>query len=129
METKIETYVEFNCGVRFFPEGSHAQTEGYDLRGVVIPDDAWAYRFYTLERKITQDSGETFEKTSDRQKLTGWHYINATVFTIDGILGDEHQILRANMRCNNWEHVVQCRFGNWQPFEDDDKVVTLELAT
>jgi hypothetical protein len=35
----------------------------------------------------------------------------------------------SNMECNKWDKVVQCRTGNFQSFEKNDKVITLKEKT
>ena len=124
METKIEKYVTFRTGVRFFPEDYNKGVDDYSLDGVSMPDDAWAYRFYTVERKVTQDGDERFEKVSKPFNVTGWHYIQAEIKTSDDLDPVEHFILLSNMRGNGWDKVVKCRFGNYQPFESNDVIAT-----
>jgi hypothetical protein len=42
---------------------------------------------------------------------------------------DRYEILVSNMECNKWDKVVQCRTGNFQSFEKNDKVITLKEKT
>lgn len=45
---------------------------------------------------------------------------------LDQVRAMGFDILASNMRANGWPTVIRCRTGNWQPFDDDDRL--LEVA-
>jgi hypothetical protein len=60
---------------------------------------------------------------------SGRYYIGGTLYTVEQLehrmaaTGEDFKILASNMRGNRWGRVIECRTGNWQPFEADDWIV------
>ena len=124
IEVIMEKYVQFNMPGSFYPEECIVKVDSYTIDGVQVPQYAYAYRFYSIEKKLVIVDGETFKKTSGRLNETGWFYINGEVLTLDDIPDDdEHRILRFNMRSNGYKYIVRCNMGNYQPFNSDDAIV------
>ena len=90
-----------------------------------IPPAAFAYRFYNVAKEtVTLDGGEVMTVYGKLRSVSGWHYPEAQVFTVDEVkaLHDcDHDI--RNMAANGWARMVRSRHGNWQPFGDDDRLV------
>ena len=112
-------FVEFMVFTgRFFDENTVAQVEQRSIQGVEIPEQTYAYRFYSRDVKSTEDGGEVFEKWSDPYNKSGYTFMGGIIRTVDTIPDTpEFSILRDNMRINQWPSVVQTRFGSFRNFD------------
>lgn len=90
----------------------------------VAPEHSFCFSFYDVEE--TPDLGPDFTVHPKPKNRSGKHYIDGEVFTLEQVqgLGGDHGNLVANMTGNGWARVVRCRTGNWQPFEDNDQIVS-----
>lgn len=84
----------------------------------------YGFQFFTKAR--TDE-----ELDSKEVKRSGTYFINGTILSLDEIEREGNpgnRILINNMRCNGWDKIVRtmppCCWT--QPFEEDDKIITLE---
>jgi hypothetical protein len=123
---EVQQRVEYQFpGVLFAETSSKRVTMRDPLEAVVMaPDESFAFRFYEVTE--APDLGKEFNVTSVPRNFSGWHYIDAQIFTLEDVdaMGDDFHILASNMRCNGWDRVVRCRTGNFQPFETSDTIVS-----
>jgi hypothetical protein len=127
-ETEIVTYV------KYLSPGSFVANE--DVRGVTSRDPASAARnapesafgFTFHERVIirTEVAGEVVTTRRAERNPSPVHYIDGEVMTAEQVacLPERHDILLSNMRGNHWDRVVRARGGWFQPFSEDDVIVS-----
>lgn len=88
------------------------------------PEGAYCFTLYDTEE--APDLGSDFNVTAKRKNVSGRFYLGGRVYTLEQVkaMGEEYRILAANMRGNGWERAIRCITGNWQPFTDDDLLIT-----
>lgn len=123
VESSTKWYVEFLHPGSFYPEESRIEIASQGAQ-FDIPESAYAYTIYSVETRTTTVESEVFEKKI-RTTIPGRVYIGGEVLTLDDLPDtSEFSILRGNMRSNNYERVIRCRTGNYQPFTAEDKQVS-----
>jgi len=124
---KIKTFVDFSLPGVFMPEHSVHEVESRDVDNLAIPKSAFAFKFYDV--KYFDDDGDTL--SSGQLNVSPRHYVNARKMTLENVMSEypDAKILHSNMRCNDWDVVVLCRTGNFQPFGEGDVLLELESPT
>lgn len=106
--------------VKFFYPGSFMSEESIeeinDRNDIEVPKYAFCYQFFD------EIGGETINKTGRYYFGEVLNIEQVKTLNTDGKL----DILIANMGYNNWDQVIKTRAGNYQPFEDNDKCVSLQ---
>ena len=92
----------------------------------VLPGTCAAFRFYDLVDVVDQPvpavDGVVFRMTYDRLNVSGWHYPQGEIFSLDRIARlaqddpNTYRILHSNMVSNNWTRVVRHRSGGFRPY-------------
>jgi hypothetical protein len=118
--------VEYEFPGSFFPESSSRDIRVRDPRLAVelAPEGAYAFAFYDVADDLP-DLGPEYAVSRKPQNRSARYFIDGRLVTIDDVLAlpGDHDILISNMRANEFERVVRCRTGNWQPFGDDDELI------
>lgn len=113
-------YVRFLFPGSLFPE---ERTQRLESRTAVIdvPANCFAYEFF--DREEVEAGGETLVGSPKNQ--SGRTYFGE-VLTLDDVkrLPGDYGTLISNMECNGWAKVVRTRRGNFQPLNENDRVVT-----
>lgn len=119
METKH--YVTFLCPGAFFPEESTREITVRDPNRIDVPENCFAFEFYDVSR--VEENGEIL--TGMPRNKTGRYYVDARILTQEDVEREfpDKTILLSNMRGNGWKHVVLCKTGNFQPFEQTDALI------
>lgn len=94
----------------------------------VAPESAYCFRFFD---RTDEPAPVTPGYTQIPLKLNqdqGWHYIGGTVYSLEKIqdLAAEDpsfRSLHANAKMGQWPAVINCRTGNWLPFNVEDVYV------
>lgn len=89
----------------------------------LAPKNAFCFTFFDVPD--APDLGEEFTVTPKPQNRSGRYYLGGEVLTLKDVR--EHygaySILLSNMRGNEWDAVIKCRTGNFQPFTSEDVIV------
>lgn len=113
-----KTYVEFSfCGV-VVDNVSSLEVETRDVESLQVPDGAFGFQFFDLLSTMVGND----ELVSSRLNKSPMHYYGGRIMTIDEVRAEmpEEQILIFNMECNGYDRVIQCRYGNFKPFNAGD---------
>ncbi len=124
MESNTAHIVEFAVAAGgLVPETVRTQIPARDPSCVVnVPAMAYKYRF--LDMAVTIQNGAVF--TSESGNKSGWYYLPpCRVLTLQQVEAGDDLILAENMRTNGWEHVIETRLGNWQPFLKGDLATSM----
>lgn len=115
--------VEYLLPGTLFPECQTLTIKSRSVKEAVrlAPKNAYCFTIYDVED--APDLGPDFMVTPKAKNRTPRHYLGGKVFTLEEVKALEGDVLARNMEGNGWPHVIQCRTGNWQPFEDDDVLV------
>ena len=107
-----------------FSEASIKEIEVRDPQAIVksLPSDAYGFRFFSIVEKV--DEGVTL--TSDAFDTSGMYFVNGTVYTKSEVEHMNRKILLDNMKSNGWNHVIETRLGNFQPFLSEDTNIITE---
>lgn len=119
-------FAEYSMPGSFLNEEEGRELDARDVAEAIAkaPASAFAFVLYDPPAEVP-DVGPDFRVIPKRQNVSAKHYIDGTVRTLAEIeaRGSEVGMLAANMRGNGWDRVVECRTGNFQPFEDGDQIV------
>lgn len=133
MTTDVHHRAEFQLPGFMFTENVTREIPTRDDADVlaVAPDHAFAFRVCDVPAVVPNMDG--FTVTPIPYNWGPRTFIGGDVFDVDMIESDDRlradlglsddRTLIANARSNGWPRVIRCRTGNWQPFEDDDRVV------
>ncbi len=123
-----QLYIEYLIGGRFFPEYRSQKVDRIDPSlADPVPGD-YAFSFKRRSWRIAKtENGEEFEVDTHWDTVSGMYYIDGVVHTLDEVKALEaetgdHSMLVSNMEGNDWDKVVCCNLGNWQPFEEGDQI-------
>ena len=118
-EETRKTYIEFSHPGAFFSEYTTREVEDRDVWKVVMPDDAFAFRFFDIVATTTDDK---VKLVSSRLNVSPTHYYGGQVFSLAELKRDypESRTLIANITSEENQKAIRCRTGNWQPFEATD---------
>jgi hypothetical protein len=120
--------VEYEFPGSFFSESTTREIAERDpnLAMLIRPVGAYAFRFFDVADDIP-DLGPEYTVVRKPLNQSSRYFIGGDVFTADGVsaLGGDHEILLANMRGNDYKHVIRCSTGNWQVFENGDVVMSI----
>lgn len=116
----LKHYLEIFYPGLLFSESEIKEVENRDPNNVVIPDNAYGYRFF-----------DRIELIREKDTLTGpkKNYSPMTYFgrayTLEEVkkLFPKEEILIKNMIHNHWRVAVKTRMGNWQILRDGDVVI------
>lgn len=88
-------------------------------------DSAFGFSYFDIVSAVVEIGETLIQTTSNRRNISCTYYIDGEVLDIDQVaaLPGDHQIMLDNMRCNDWDRVVRCRSGNFQPFDESDALV------
>ncbi len=116
-----KTYVEFSfCGA-VVDEVLSFEVESRDIGSLRVPDGAFGFQFFD---QLSTMVGKV-ELVSGRLNKSPMHYYGGRVMTLEEVRAEmpEERILILNMECNGYDRVIQCRYGNFKPFDADDVYV------
>lgn len=122
-----KTYANFLFPGSFVPEESLKEVKNRELNELSIPENCFAVEFFDSVTAEVEIDGEIFETSSRRINQSSKSYINATIMTKDDVadeLGNDSTLFR-NMEYNDWNEVIKCVTGNFQPFNKGDIVVNV----
>jgi hypothetical protein len=116
----IKHYVEYLIPGAFFSEREDKAIAKPDPEVALkkAPREAFAFRFWKRnERKIARETLHGQPMYSDKM-----YFIDGQVMTLKDVEKKmpTAESLIANMKMNGWKKVIQCRTGNFQPFEKGD---------
>lgn len=129
MDTEKLTHVVYEHPGSFFAEESGRVVDHRDPQRAAdsAPETAFAFTFHEIVTSTVVVDGEEVVTRSKPLNVSGRYYLGGELLTyaqVEALDGD-HRILLSNMRGNGWDPIIRCRFGNFQPFRDGDKIVTL----
>ena len=89
------------------------------------PQNAYTFTFHDIVEATVLVEGQETTVRSKPINVSGRYFIDGERLNIHqvGMLPGDHRVLLDNMRGNGWTHVVRCRTGNYQPFEDGDQII------
>ena len=118
--------VEFLLPGSFLPESVVRTLDERSVDAATTQVPAGAFCFVLFDVPETPDLGPDFVVTAKRQNVSGRYYLGGDVLTLAEVeaLGPEKRILASNMRGNGWARVIKTRRGNWQPFTDEDALLS-----
>lgn len=109
----------------FFSEHQVKDLDAYSVKEAIqkAPKSAFGFTIYEVEEP--PDLGPDFTVTSKAKNESAMHYLDGDILSIQAVeeLPGDHKILVSNMKGNEWDFVVRCRTGNFQPFKDGDVLV------
>ena len=120
----LAIYVTFLTPGSFFPDESTQKVGIRAIEGLIIPKGCFALYFW--ERTEVEQDGELL--LGSRKNISGSYYLGGEVFDL-ARLKKEHpdkKTVISNLMNNDWDAVVLCPTGNWQPFNKGDIVVPRE---
>jgi len=114
----IKHYVEYYYPGSFFSETSVKEIAQRDVSKIVIPDDAFGFKFF--DRVHAEIDG--VELQSKRLNISQMHFYGGRIMSIEDVRREcpDDRILLANMEYSGWKNIIVCRTGNTQPFRDGD---------
>ena len=122
-KTNLKHYVEFFYPGAFMSESSTQEVTSRDALQVDAPKDCFGYRFFDRQEIVAED-GEVL--MGSPKNHSGIHYFGE-VKTLEDIKNerpDPTGCLERNMESNGWNKVVKTRRGNYQPFREQDILVS-----
>lgn len=122
---KTKTYVEFRSPGSFFSEFSTREVENRDIAALSVPDNAFAFQFFDIVFSETEDG---VALRSGRLNVSPLHYYGGRVLSANEAIQEcgEGSIMSRNIEYNHMDKVIECRFGNWQPFNEGDVFIPTE---
>lgn len=89
------------------------------------PSNAYAFTYHDIVMTTVLVDGRETTVRSEPINVSGRYFIDGERFNVHQIaaLPGDHRVLLDNVRSNGWTHVVRCRAGNFQPFEDGDQII------
>jgi RNase P/RNase MRP subunit p29 len=84
-----------------------------------LPEYAFAFRFYSRTEAVI-DGEKLVGKPKDR---SSYYYPNSKVWTTQELIEAKKESTLITNCENNGGKVVQCNMGNWQIFNEDDKII------
>lgn len=116
----LKHFVEFSYRGAFFSEHSCKEIAERNPALVIVPEGAFAYRFYDQEQMMVGDE----LLTGQCKNYSGYTYFGKT-YTLEEVKREfpQYSILISNMERNGWNKVVKTRIGNWQPLAEGDTVI------
>jgi len=125
----IQTFVEFRIPGVFVSETETRRVKSR-RRPRSIPKYAYCYRFFDQAVGEAELDGEKIEVTGEQRNVSGRYFLGGTVYDRERIPKTrDNRILISNAENNGWNKVIRCRTGNWQPFLEDDQVVSVRKAS
>lgn len=127
---KTEHMVEFIFPGSFFSESSY---EEHNDRTVApnVPARAFGYRFFDRDvYECTREDGKKFEEYGCQKNVSPWVYFGQvkTLAQVEQMARETPKrwdILLSNMRINEYKRIVQTKFGQSIPLNDDDTVLSV----
>lgn len=130
-DLEIHTYVEFSMSGFFFSESTSRMVDNLSREEIVAlaPSNAFAMRTYQVAQgKVAVGHGGKKKVSTEPFNRSPLTYLGGRVVTLDQLKAEgAGEILIANMECNGWPFVIQCRTGNWQPFDPEKGETVLEI--
>ena len=121
-------FVTFRYPGSFMSESSRQCVKSRDPKTFDIPPRAYSFFVSTIEIfKVESPSGERILMEGKPTDVSGENFINAEVLTYDEIVSSmtAKSILAGNMKSNGWMTVAKTRFGQYFPFQENDKIFTV----
>lgn len=135
MNVRTETRVRYyQPGILFPEETTRTAPTGVDPADWARENAPYGAFAFTLSTVMTADPvpdgcGGTFKVTPKTVNETGRYYLGGRLFDRDEVAAldqREHPALLANMRGNDWDTLILCSTGNWQPFTSGDVLLGAE---
>lgn len=108
-----------------FPESTVRDLPEHTVEAAVAvaPEGAYCFTLYEIEEP--PDLGPDFKVSPVAKNRSKRYYLGGRIYNVIEIesMGDDKRTLAANMRGNHWDEIIQCKPGNWQPFEPGDVLV------
>lgn len=133
MDCIRRSYVEFLYPGTLIAEREAEPIALRDPALVEVPEKAFAFRFFDKLTVVVREGAEDIELRSDRINESGMYYLGGEVYSLPELehifpeatvlTQQEATVLTQNMRNNNWVQVIKTRLGNWQPFEEGDRLL------
>lgn len=107
-----------------FPEEYTKPLTAHDPQEALALANEYVYCFMLYDtEEIPTDLGPEFKITAVPKNRSSRYYIGGELFTHDEVVALGVDTVAANMRGNNWDTVIRCRTGNWQPFLEGDTLL------
>ena len=130
VKTRRYTTATFLSPGWFFPEETEREVDTTDLQAIakLAPKGAFCFILQGWVEKTTTVNREDFKKTERDADGTGRFYLGGTVYTLTQLKAKfgndpDKRILLSNAEGNGYGKMIQCRTGNWQPFEKNDQLL------
>lgn len=87
------------------------------------PERAFCFTLYDIEE--APYFGPDYKIVPVPKNKSGRYYLGGEIFTIDQVrvLYGDDSILLSNMQNNDWDRIIRCNTGNWQPFTESDTLI------
>lgn len=120
---KTKHYVEYLYPGAIVTERIVKEVEERSDDVVDPPENCFGYAFFDK----TETEVDKEKLTSGEKNRSGTRFFGQ-VYTLKEVKEKfpEKDILISNIESNNYEKVVQTRCGNFQPFKEEDKIVSSE---
>ncbi|MDD2786294.1 MAG: hypothetical protein PHS79_05425 [Patescibacteria group bacterium] len=125
MQYVRKTYVEFIHPGVVCNVVSKQEIETRDVSRLMVPENAFAFKFHDTISTTVMVDGVEVELTSKCINMSPLHYYGGKVFTLAQLrrkMPDEDILIR-NVERSDSKKVILCRTGNWQPFSETDVFV------
>lgn len=126
-EPRTTTYVTYLLPGAFLSEELTREVPSRDANEAArnAPPSAFAFTFHDVVSAVVTVEGHEYTTRSVALNISPRYYIDAEVMDADAVaaLPGDHRTLLLNMQ-GQWPLVVRCRTGNFQPFEDGDRLVS-----
>lgn len=120
-----KTYIEFLCSGSTFGESSTQEVKTRDVSKVEIPENAFGFKFFDILSVVVDADGEKVQLTSGRINVSPMHYYGGKLYTAAELkreFPNEHTLI-SSIEGNSYQKMIQCRLGNWKPFQKTDVFV------
>lgn len=118
----LKHYIRYYYPGVFMSETSVKEVKQRNEKSIEFPKGSFCCQFFDRE-EIVKDNEPLVGKEKNH---SGRFYNDGEVFNLEK-LKKEHpdkETLISNMKCNDWEKIILCNTGNWQPFSEEDKIIT-----
>lgn len=123
----LTTVVTYDLPGFFVPEQFSRVVDMRDPRQAAksAPQNAYAFTFHAIVEATVLVEGQETTVRSKPINVSGRYFIDGERLNVHQVarLPGDYEVLLDNMRGNGWAHVVRCRTGNFQPFNDGDQII------
>lgn len=117
-----KTYIEFYSPGAFLSESSTREVKTRDLSKIKMPKNAFGFRFFDILSASVKEGSQRVLVTSERINVSPMHYYGGKLYTVAELkrkYPNQHTLI-SNIESNGYKKAIQCRTGNWQPFNTTD---------